>query len=168
MNEARVRGRHAQRWVLAQIPLLAMTLALPVAQVLLQVQGQWIGLLGLPARGLGLLLTGFAIMVFRAAKRELGSDLVATPMPAPEATLRVTGIYGTVRHPIYLAIVSGVIGWALLWNSAVSLGLAVACAAFFLAKSRYEERLLTQTFPGYEEYRRSVPGFVPHGRIVIP
>ncbi len=151
-------------WVIAQIPLLAMAIAVPVAQVLLRAQGPWIGVLELPARALGLMLTGLAMVVFRAAKRELGAGLVATPMPSPRTILRMTGIYAAVRHPIYLAIAIGVIGWALLWTSVVGLVLGAVCNVFFLAKSRYEEGLLAQRFPGYEEYRRRVPGFVPRIR----
>jgi protein-S-isoprenylcysteine O-methyltransferase Ste14 len=167
VNTGTVDGRRAVWWVVAQIPLLALTIVVPVAQVLLHVQGPWIGVLVIPARVVGVALTGLGVVVFRAAQRELGPALVATPMPVRDAVLRESGVYEGVRHPIYAAILSAVFGWALLWNSVVGLVLAAMCCFFFLAKSRYEESLLLQVFPGYEEYRRRVPRLVPHrGRLV--
>lgn len=151
-------------WVIAQIPLLTIAIVVPVAQVMLRVQGPWIGPLELPARVLGVALIAVATLVFRGAQRELGPELVATPMPTSGAILRVSGIYATVRHPIYVAVVSGVTGWALAWNSVVGLGLGAGCSLFFLAKSRYEETLLVHSFPGYQEYRKRVPRFVPRIR----
>jgi protein-S-isoprenylcysteine O-methyltransferase Ste14 len=91
----------------------------------------------------------------------LGSALVATPMPVPDALLRDSGVYSVVRHPIYTAIITGVFGWALLWNSVAGLVLAALCGLFFLAKIRYEEVLLLDVFPEYEEYRRKVPALIP-------
>ena len=164
MRAGTAPGKRAMWWVVAQIPLLAASIAVPVAQVLLQVQGPWVSELELPARAVGLVLVGLAVLVFRAAKRQLGPDLVATPMPASEATLRVTGVYARVRHPIYAALMLGVVGWGLVWVSVAGVVLGVACAVFFLVKSRYEEVLLEHAFPDYEEYRRQVPGFVPRVR----
>lgn len=122
----------------------------------------------MPARVVGLALIVLSVMVFRAAKRELGTALVASPMPVANATLRETGVYAAIRHPIYTAILSGMIGWSWLWNSVADLVLAVLCVLFFLAKSRYEEGLLAQTFPEYGEYQRRVPGLIPRIRTLIP
>jgi protein-S-isoprenylcysteine O-methyltransferase Ste14 len=157
-------GQHPARWVIAQIPLLAIAIVVPVAQAMLRNPGPWIGLLSLPARVVGVALLVQAVMVFRAAKNVLGAALVATPAPVAEAVLRQSGVYGTVRHPIYAAILSGVFGWALLWNSVACLILAVICTVFFLAKIRYEEALLIDFFPEYREYRRRVPALIPKGR----
>jgi protein-S-isoprenylcysteine O-methyltransferase Ste14 len=151
-------------WVFAQIPLLAATIAWPVVQVMLHAMMPWIGILEFPARVAGLALIALAVVLFRAAKRQLGTALVASPMPVPHATLLETGVYASIRHPIYAAILSGVIGWSWLWNSVADLMLAVLCVAFFLSKSRYEEGLLTRTFPGYEEYKRHVPRLIPRRR----
>jgi protein-S-isoprenylcysteine O-methyltransferase Ste14 len=144
--------------------LLAFTITVPVAQVMLRTPGPWIGTLELPARlvGLGLLVT--AVAMFRAAKRVLGPALVATPAPIHNAVLRESEIYTVVRHPIYAAIMCGAFGWALLWNSMDCLVLAGLCTIFFLAKIRYEEGLLMQSFPRYAEYRKRVPALIPGWR----
>lgn len=128
---------------------------------MLHASGPWIGSLAWPTRIIGGSVLIVAVQVFRAARRMLGAALVATPMPVQDATLRDTGIYGVVRHPIYLAIICGVTGWALLWSSAVGVALAVVCSLFFLAKSRYEEGLLAAAFPAYGEYRKRVPALLP-------
>jgi protein-S-isoprenylcysteine O-methyltransferase Ste14 len=132
-----------------------------VAQALIHVPGPWIGSLGLPLRVLGLGLLVLGVVVFRAAQRMLGPALVATPMPVPDALLRDSGVYSVVRHPIYTAIITGVFGWALLWNSVAGLVLAALGCLFFLAKIRYEEVLLLDVFPEYEEYRRKVSALIP-------
>ncbi|HEX6509448.1 MAG TPA: isoprenylcysteine carboxylmethyltransferase family protein [Chloroflexota bacterium] len=160
-NDGDESARRAARWVWVQIPLLAVTLTVPVAQWMLHLQTSRPPQLIWPARILGLAGIVGAILLFRASQRMLGGDLVATPAPVAGATLRETGVYGRIRHPIYAAIICGVIGWALLWNSVVCLGLALICIAFFLAKTRYEERLLVAHYPGYAEYRRRVPAFLP-------
>jgi protein-S-isoprenylcysteine O-methyltransferase Ste14 len=156
-----IPGRHAARWVVAQIPLLAITVTVPVAQAMLRVPAPWIQPLDLPSRIVGIGLLVQAVLAFRAAQRMLGPALVATPAPVSQAVLRQSGIYGIVRHPIYAAILSGVFGWALLWNSVACLILAVLCSGFFLAKIRYEEALLMDRFPEYDQYRRQVPALVP-------
>lgn len=154
-------GMHAGRWVTAQIPLLTITIVLPVAQWMLHAPRPWIEVLAYPARALGLLLLVLAIVVFRAAQRALGPALVATPRPVPGARLRQDGVYGRVRHPIYAALLAGALGWALLWTSVDDLGLVFLCTAFFLAKLRYEESLLRATFPQYEAYSATVPALFP-------
>jgi protein-S-isoprenylcysteine O-methyltransferase Ste14 len=164
MTADAIPGRHAAWWVAAQIPLLAITITVPVAQAMLRVPGPWPRPLNLPARLFGAAMLVLAVIVFRAATHMLGPALVATPAPVQGAVLRQSGIYGTVRHPIYAAILSGVFGWALLWNSIACLGLAVFCSMFFLAKIRYEEALLMDVFPEYVEYRRRVPALVPGWR----
>jgi protein-S-isoprenylcysteine O-methyltransferase Ste14 len=145
-----------------------LTIALPVVQIMLHAVGPWIRILEIPARVAGVALVGLAAIVFRAAMRQLGTSLVASPMPVPHASLRKTGVYAVIRHPIYAAILSGVMGWSWLWNSAADLLLAVLCVVFFLAKSRYEEGLLAQTFPEYGDYRRRVPGLIPRRRGHMP
>lgn len=143
------------------MPLLALTLTVPVAAVLLRGTSQWAGLVSIPARVLGAGLLLAAVIVFRGAKRMLGDNLVATPMPVAGAVLHVSGVYGAMRHPMYSAIICGVTGWALLWNSVPGLILSAVCAGFFLAKSRYEEVLLLATFTDYAAYQQTVPALVP-------
>jgi protein-S-isoprenylcysteine O-methyltransferase Ste14 len=148
-------------WVVVQIPLEAATVAVPVVQVLIGHPSGWPEAMLWPARLVGAILAVAAFLIFRAAAQVLGPDLVATPRPSAGSHLRETGIYGRVRHPIYVAVILGALGWALLWSSTVGLILAALCLVFLVLKSRYEESLLLNRFPAYAAYARRVPAFVP-------
>jgi protein-S-isoprenylcysteine O-methyltransferase Ste14 len=156
--------KDGQVWVTAQIPLLAASLAWPVIQQLLHVADAWPSVLLWPARVVGAAAVLGAVGIFRAANRELGSDLVANPVPRPGAHLHSAGIYGHIRHPIYSAIVLGVAGWSTLWGSTLGLVLAAACTIFFLIKTRAEERYLRRRYDTYDVYASQVPRYVPKVR----
>ena len=42
-----------------------------------------------------------------AGALRLGSSLTASPLPSPGAQLRTAGVYASVRHPIYSALLLG-------------------------------------------------------------
>ena len=67
-----------------------------------------------------------------------------------------TGVYGFVRHPMYLGGALLFIGVPMLLGSAF--GLAIGFALLLLVAGRIvgEERLLVQELEGYEEYRTKV------------
>ena len=67
-----------------------------------------------------------------------------------------------MRHPIYAGLIIGALGWSLLTNSLLALGLAVVLLIFFDIKSRREERQLLARFPAYADYRRRVRKFFPY------
>lgn len=73
------------------------------------------------------------------------------------------GPYRWVRNPIYIAALLVVAGEAWLFLSAALLAYAAAMAAFFhLFVTGYEERRLRRRFgSAYEEYRRTVPRWLP-------
>lgn len=160
----RSTSRPGQAWVTAQIPLLAASLACPVIQHLLPVPGMWPSILLWPGRVAGAVAVLVAVGLFRAAKQELGSDLVASPAPRSGAHLHCAGIYRQIRHPIYSAIILGTVGWSMLWTSVVGLTLAGACTIFFLFKTVAEERYLRRRYLLYEEYSSEVPRYIPRLR----
>jgi len=65
-----------------------------------------------------------------------------------------------IRHPIYVGDLLLLIGLELALNSWLVLP-AIILVPIVLAKAVQEERLLTQTLPGYEEYCRRTKRFVP-------
>ena len=87
-----------------------------------------------------------------------------TPAPvAPTETLVVTGVYRFVRNPMYLAVLTTILGQALLFGSwwLVLYALTVLAAVVAFVKG-YEEPTLTRTYgEQYLEYRRNVPGWRP-------
>lgn len=75
------------------------------------------------------------------------------------------GPYAMVRHPIYLGLGLFVLGSALLFNSVVLVGLALALLLVLRIQARIEERAFAAYFGAdYVEYRRRVPALLPWPR----
>ena len=94
-------------------------------------------------------------------------DGLGTPAPvAPTERLVTTGAYRYVRNPMYLAVLSTILGQALLLAQPVLLAYAGGVAAMFVIWVRlYEEPVLRQQFGAeYDAYRRAVPGWWPRRR----
>jgi protein-S-isoprenylcysteine O-methyltransferase Ste14 len=87
-----------------------------------------------------------------------------TPMPvAPTERLVVTGFNRFVRNPMYVGLITAILGQALLFDSLTLVGYA---AFFWIATASfvhlYEEPTLVRTYGDqYEEYRRNVPAWTP-------
>lgn len=90
-----------------------------------------------------------------------GRNRTAFPQPRDGSELVQGGIYACVRHPLYTSVMLASFGWALIWQSGSSLLAAMALVPFFHAKARREERWLGKKFPGYPDYARRVPRFLP-------
>jgi protein-S-isoprenylcysteine O-methyltransferase Ste14 len=84
------------------------------------------------------------------------------PWDAPRRVV-ATGPYRWVRSPMYLAGLLMVLGQAWLFGSASLLEYAAAMAlCCHLFVTGYEERTLARRFsPGYQEYRHTVPRWIP-------
>jgi protein-S-isoprenylcysteine O-methyltransferase Ste14 len=101
-------------------------------------------------------------VLFLAGVIGLGRSLTPFPRPMGHATLRVDGVYGLVRHPIYGGSLLVALGWSLLSSPLASIG-TVVLAVLFELKARLEESMLVSRYPDYEAYRtrvrwRFVPG----------
>jgi len=80
----------------------------------------------------------------------------------PEARRLVTwGPYTLVRHPLYLGEIIATAGIALQYLSAWALSLLIAVCAFQLQRMKYEERVLFQVFPRYEDYMARTARLIP-------
>jgi protein-S-isoprenylcysteine O-methyltransferase Ste14 len=104
-----------------------------------------------------LLLTGgtvFAIYAMLVLGRSI--SLV------PEARRLVTkGPYALVRHPLYLGEMVAIAGIALQHLSVWALLLLCLAWAFQFQRMKYEERVLSQSFPEYEDYMAKTARLVP-------
>jgi protein-S-isoprenylcysteine O-methyltransferase Ste14 len=67
-----------------------------------------------------------------------------------------TGVYGFVRHPMYLGVILMFIGVPLLLGSIYGLLAALALTILLLARILGEERMLTKDLEGYKEYMQKV------------
>jgi len=82
----------------------------------------------------------------------------------PGHTLVTTGIYSIIRHPSYLGLLVGSLGWGLAFRSGVGVLLAVLTLVPVVGRIRAEEVLLRSQFGAeYDAYRsrtsRLIPGF---------
>lgn len=99
-----------------------------------------------------------AVAVAELARRALGRNLSMAPTPVRGGHLVDSGIYGVVRHPMYLSALLGMLAWA-IGTGARAAALAVPVSiAFFSAKARHEESLLEHRYEDYDAYRRKVAG----------
>jgi protein-S-isoprenylcysteine O-methyltransferase Ste14 len=84
------------------------------------------------------------------------------PIDAPKR-LVVRGLYRYTRNPMYLGVLTVILGWAVLFRAAGLLFYALAFGtSFHLVIVLYEERHLQQEFGReYELYRAQVPRWLP-------
>jgi protein-S-isoprenylcysteine O-methyltransferase Ste14 len=122
------------------------------------------GSVGAPLRwpGVALVVAGACVLVVAFGRFVI--EGAGTPAPiAPTEELVVGGWYRHVRNPMYLAVVTVILGQALLLGRPVLLAYAVAVWAVVAAFVHwYEEPALARQFGArYDDYRRAVPAWLP-------
>ncbi len=117
-----------------------------------------------PVRVLGIAMivagAGFVASAFVRFVR----DGLGTPAPvAPPSRLVVGGVYRYVRNPMYVALITCILGQSFALNQPVLLAdAAITAAAFIGFAVIYEEPTLSRQFGSqYEAYRANVPGWWP-------
>jgi protein-S-isoprenylcysteine O-methyltransferase Ste14 len=118
----------------------------------------------LALRVLGALVTAAGAAFLVQAFARFVVEGLGTPAPvAPPERLVVGGIYRWVRNPMYVAVIATILGQALLLGRWVLLEWALVFWALTAAFVHwYEEPNLRRRFGAdYEDYLRSVPGWLP-------
>jgi len=138
-------------WLTGQAALLVM------AFVVVPATDGVAGRLMIPGtRPAAYLIAAMGAIVGVASVIRLGRQLVPQPTPVRGGHLIDSGIYGVVRHPIYVAVLLLIAGAVVRSLSLAGLLLLAVAFVFFDRKSAYEEMLLAATYPGYEDYRARV------------
>ncbi len=109
-----------------------------------------------------LITVGCAVLLY--AFGEFVVDGLGTPAPpAPTDKLVSRGLYRYVRNPMYLAVLTAIVGQAVLLARPVLLAYAAAVGAGFAAFVHwYEQPSLRRRYGvAYEEYCERVPGWLP-------
>lgn len=156
-------------------PFLFNTVAvltfLPVTAIAAVNQGQtlWnistpLNILFVAIQGVG--LGGFALSVLQIdvlrflGIRQLQAWLNFDPLPLPPETMQRRGVYGLVRHPLYLFSLLFI--WFIPVMSAGNFGLNLGITLYFIFGSLLEERKLLHIFgESYATYRREVAWLIP-------
>ena len=105
-------------------------------------------------------IIGGGIVVIALAVGVMATVVVRWWSPPKEGMeLRTTGIYGIVRHPIYLSEVLWFLGWAIMFRSVYGVALAPVWWMAFLIHTLAEEAELERTLGvNYLEYMKQVRG----------
>lgn len=93
--------------------------------------------------------------------RHLGSGLTPLPLPNGAVGLVTSGPYRWMRHPIYTAVMIGMIGVAVRTRSILPMTAAVGLVVFLNLKARWEETHLVAGFDGYAGYAARTARFLP-------
>jgi methanethiol S-methyltransferase len=143
--------------VLTLIPVLAMVVFLP-SRTLWVIPTPWIFLT------LGIQFLALIALVATTLQTDVmafaGIRQVLQPGIEHENELVVTGLYRTVRHPLYLFSI--ILFWLFPHMTDLTFAFFLAGTLYFLIGTIPEERKLVQTFgEQYRQYRREVPWLIP-------
>ncbi|NOT39413.1 MAG: isoprenylcysteine carboxylmethyltransferase family protein [Alphaproteobacteria bacterium] len=119
---------------------------------------------GEPVRMAGVALISAGLIVLIDSFRRFAMEGLGTPAPVlPTKHLVVSGWYRHVRNPMYVAVISLILGQALLFADVRLLAYAaMVWFAFHVVVTQYEEPTLRQTFgEDYEVYCRAVGRWRP-------
>lgn len=104
-------------------------------------------------------LTGISLLVLAAVVGLLAQrEISVRPSWGEPKGLVTTGIYGVVRHPIYLSVIIFAAGWAIGFRAVYALLFVPALVASYVALIFMEEQGLRAEYGGaYQEYTEKVP-----------
>ena len=113
------------------------------------------------AIGTSALFSGLCIMYLSAKELEGSLSHWAVPVDKSEGGkgLVSTGVYGLVRHPMYIGLLSMLAGLGIATQSVLRLMLTMTLFIILEFKATYEEEKLTEAYPGeYDDYKKKVKG----------
>ncbi len=103
-----------------------------------------------------------AIVFLVWAFTSLGKALTANPVPLEDATLRTSGPFALVRHPIYSGLLLGLLGLTIIMGSWWTMAWWFISVLFFWGKSRWEDTLLRSKYDEtWIAWSATTPALVP-------
>ncbi|HEA30817.1 MAG TPA: isoprenylcysteine carboxylmethyltransferase family protein [Leeuwenhoekiella sp.] len=108
----------------------------------------------------GLVVMWLALILGITALLQLNTKISPFPTPVSNGKLIRTGAFSVSRHPIYTALVFSAMGYAIYYESLVKLLITLVLLILFYFKSKYEEKLLSQTFDEYVDYKKKTRRFI--------
>jgi len=115
-----------------------------------------------PLRVVGVLIYTMGLTIAVLGRIQLGANWsdIETARVLRDQTVVSNGLYGYIRHPIYVGDLLLLAGLELSLNSWLALAVGLM-APVVLWKAVREERMLAKTLPGYETYRAQTKRFIP-------
>ncbi len=102
-----------------------------------------------------------AIAAVVAALITFKQRVTPNPVPLETAKLRTNGIYGYIRHPMYLSVISFIVGLTFYERAYYSFFLNIIVVIFLAYKIKFEERQLEKHFPDYKLYQSKTKKLIP-------
>jgi protein-S-isoprenylcysteine O-methyltransferase Ste14 len=117
--------------------------------------------LAMVAGGLLLMVTGVVLNVL--GRFRLGANWANQIKIYEGHTLKTTGPYSVVRHPLYASLIEIFVGGSLVYANPLSLVLTLGVfVPMMVVRARKEEALLTETFGAeYREYQKTTGMLLP-------
>lgn len=116
---------------------------------------------------IGFVLSLVQIDIWRfAGLRQMWAYFKGNPLPLPDEPLVEHGVYGLVRHPLYL------FSLMLIWSGTSftegGLGFNIAVTLYLVIGSFFEEHKMAQSYgQRYRDYRERVPWLIPGVRLPL-
>ena len=114
------------------------------------------------APGLAFVLDVVALAILLAAWYALRPSLRISPIPKEGAALITTGIYSSIRHPVYVGVLLIGVGFVLTNITWISIAIWIALLATLVYKGCFEDSLLAIKYP--EAYNYQVKTFGLFGK----
>jgi protein-S-isoprenylcysteine O-methyltransferase Ste14 len=102
----------------------------------------------------GLIMAIFSFINF-------GQIVTPNPVPMDNYTLKTTGMYKYIRHPIYSSVLLTLLGFVILSQSISGFIFWVAGVLFIAYKTGFEEKQLSLKFPEYTAYKSKTKKLIP-------
>ncbi len=109
----------------------------------------------------GALVAIAGIAIIAKAKGQLGKNYSPCFDSLLPFDINAKGMYGRIRHPIYLGNFLRVIGYSIMCGSAVVWILAVIMIYYFNRSAKVEEDALSKKFPEYKAYMAKTGRYLP-------
>ncbi|WP_234416259.1 methyltransferase family protein [Flagellimonas amoyensis] len=107
-----------------------------------------------------MVVVGLGVVLGLVALLQINRKLSPFPTPVANGALITNGAFAVARHPIYTALISSGLGYALYRVSLFKMLTVLLLSILFYFKSKYEEQLLLQKFPSYQEYNERTRSFI--------
>lgn len=144
------------------LPIILLVLLRP-GDTVWQINAPW-SIVFMLVQGVG--LVGLTVSIFQidwlrfAGLRQAWAYLNGDSLPLPPEQLHTGGLYGLVRHPLYLF--SLLLIWPVSTMSEAYLGFCIGATIYFIIGSYFEEKRMIRVFGDiYTQYQARVPWLLP-------
>jgi protein-S-isoprenylcysteine O-methyltransferase Ste14 len=114
------------------------------------------------SKAIGLIIATFGFLLAKLAFKPISFSEFMGIKPEQKQTLITSGIYARMRHPLYTALILGILGFVIFSPTFTNLVHAICILIYLLIGIHYEEiRLIAEFGDEYKEYKKRTPMLFP-------